>query len=172
MKLIDLTGKQFERLTVLHRGLNKQKQPAWVCRCVCGTEKTIAGNDLKKGHARSCGCLASEIKRKRLTVHGESSTRKSTSSALHRCWTAMKNRCYNPKNRAYKNYGQRGIAVCNEWVNSYVSFRDWALTNGWEKGLTIDRRNNDGNYNPENCRWVTSFVQSHNRRNTPEHKRL
>lgn len=127
-------------------------------RCECGTEKAIQLDGVLKGHTRSCGCLMRELAGPRLaaalTTHGDSKTR------LYRLWRGMRERCNYPRHKSYHRYGGRGIRVAPEW-DDYVAFRKWALANGYEDGLTIDRIDNDGNYEPDNCRWIT---QSENAR--------
>lgn len=152
-KLIDLTGKRFEKWIVLRRVAdNKWGQTMWLCRCDCGRERVVQGFNLRSGNSRSCKNCAS---RESAYVHGYSKTK------LHNCWLNVRARC-KPKN---KYYGGRGIKVCSEWNNSFESFRDWALANGYKKGLEIDRIDNDGNYEPENCQFVTRKEQTRNSRN-------
>ena len=159
----DLTGKKFTRLTVLGRS----PQPhgygngrVWECRCDCGN--TVYANTycLLHGKVKSCGCYDNDAMAKHDTTHGESKTR------LYHIWKSMKRRCSSKKYDHYDRYGGRGIIVCKEWKQSYVSFRDWAKSNGYAENLTIDRINNDGNYEPQNCRWVTQKQQERNRRDT------
>lgn len=161
MKFIDLTGKRFGRLVVLRRTDNIGKKPAWVCKCDCGNERIVTGSNLNSGNVQSCGCLwkevTPEINKEKNTRHGDSHTK------LHRAWTNMRYRCNNPNCREYKNYGGRGITICKEW-DSYEAFRDWALANGFDSGLSIDRIDVNGNYEPSNCRWVGIKAQSNNTR--------
>lgn len=160
MKKIDLTGAKFGRLTVIAESpVKTRNKVSWICKCDCGnTTQPIPGNSLRSGNTKSCGCIHAEGLRQRLTVHGLTGTR------LYRIWQGMLRRCDNPKRKDYKDYGARGIAVCDEWKNSFQVFHDWALSNGYEEHLTIDRKDVDDNYCPQNCRWATRTEQVHNRR--------
>lgn len=163
---IDLTGQRFGRLVVIERTTNKGDHPSWLCRCDCGGEKIVRGSDLKSGHTQSCGCLHKEVvtsileQRTNKHTHGKSRTR------LYRIWSAMKSRCFDKKRECFKHYGGRGIAVCIEWKDNFQSFHDWAMANGYEEHLTIDRIDVNGNYEPSNCRWITLEQQQTNRTNT------
>ena len=158
MKAVDLIGQRFGRLTVLERAENKGIHVCWKCRCDCGNEKIVRGCQLKNSNTQSCGCLQIERTIKAHATHRQTRTR------LHRIWTAMKTRCFNPNTKAYKDYGGRGITVCAEWKNNFEAFRDWAMANGYSDNLTIDRINNDGNYCPQNCRWATRAEQNKNKK--------
>lgn len=149
---IDLTGKRFGKLTVLHRGVNGKKVQ-WVCKCDCGKVTTVQGINLTNGHTRSCGCLISESN----TKHGQWNTR------LYRIYHAMKQRCYNSNCAPFPHYGGRGITICPEWKNDFQAFHDWAMSHGYSDELTIDRIDVNGNYEPGNCRWTTKTWQSFNR---------
>lgn len=156
---IDLTGQRFGRLLVVgYSHTNASKKAVWLCRCDCGNEKLVAGCHLKSGHTVSCGCYKRELDTERPKVHGLKGTR------LYRIWSNMKSRCYIESVPCYKDYGGRGIKVCAEWLDDFKSFYDWAMVNGYNDDLSIDRIDNDGNYEPGNCRWVTQAVQSNNRR--------
>jgi len=160
-KIIDITGQRFERLTVIrYAGLNKHQKAMWECKCDCGKTITVLGKCLRNGNTKSCGCYTSdrirEYSKVRWKTHGESGTR------LHHEWTAMNQRCRNPNHESYANYGGRGITVCDEWAHSFTAFRDWALQNGYQDDLTIDRIDNDSGYCPSNCRWVDYKTQSRN----------
>lgn len=161
MRLIDLTGRRFGRLTVLHRGESHispkgTKSVRWVCLCDCGKHTTVLGANLRHGRQVSCGCY--KIDHPQNYKHGGCYTR------LYGVWEGMKSRCCDEKNKRFSNYGGRGISICEEWLD-FATFRDWALSSRYKKGLTIDRIDVDGNYEPSNCRWVTMKVQQNNRTN-------
>lgn len=159
-KLIDLTGQRFGRLTVIkYLGNDKHRRALWLCKCDCGADKTVCGCELRKGSTNSCGCLHREDLSKRRTTHGQSSTR------LYRIWGAMIKRCHNPNAVNYSHYGGVGITVFDKWRNSFETFRNWALSNGYQEDLSIDRIDFNGNYEPSNCRWVDIKTQQNNKRN-------
>lgn len=158
---INLCGQRFGRLTVLeYAGSSKNRHSRFLCRCECGNEKIIVGDSLIRGKTLSCGCLHRENISKMMTVHG--ATR--DNPRLYSAWINMKDRCNNPANKYYADYGGRGITVCGEWENNVVSFVEWALLNGYDEKLTLDRVDNNGNYCPENCKWSTPKEQSRNTR--------
>jgi len=153
----DLTGQRFGKLTVIEFVGTRNKKAVFKCVCDCGNECEKTGTLLSTGKTRSCGCLAANNTDQ--TTHGFSKTH------LYGVWSTMKSRCCNPKSQHYKNYGARGISVCDEWKNDFIAFRAWALENGYEEGLTLDRIQTNGNYEPSNCRWTTQKIQCNNKTN-------
>lgn len=163
-KFIDLTGKRFGRIVVVKR-IRKEnsKKTFFKCLCDCGKEKIFQSSDLISGKIKSCGCWKSEHMKKlgkEQTKHGM------TDSRLYHIWRGLRTRCNFDKSKDYNNYGGRGIKVCEEWKNSFQNFYDWAIKNGYQEHLTIDRKDVNGNYCPENCRWADMYTQTRNKRNT------
>lgn len=155
----EIQGLKFGRLTVLRKLPERRyKKVMWECICECGKIVVAATGHLTSGHTKSCGCYVKDRNIEIHTTHGETHTR------LYSIWLSMKNRCNNPKNKAYFYYGGKGVSVCEEWENSFESFRDWAKGNGYKSDLTLDRINPDGNYEPSNCRWATWHEQRMNQR--------
>jgi len=153
----DLTGQRFGRLTVLERDGYLHGKNAWKCQCDCGRIVRRTGSAMLQGVSLSCGCMRRELAAERHTKHNHCGTR------LYTVYNNMKARCYNPHNHKFHRYGARGIKICEGWLNDFNNFYEWAMSNGYRDDLTIDRINNDGDYEPTNCRWVTNEEQSNNR---------
>lgn len=159
MKTFDLTNRRFGKLTAIRPQRTNTGLYGWLCRCDCGKEIVVRTTALTSGHTKSCGCYAKHLRENGVphTTHGNKHSR------LYRIWCGMKSRCCNSNVPFYKYYGGKGIAVCEEWQNDFQSFFGWSMANGYEDHLTIDRIDNDGNYEPSNCRWVSMTVQNRNK---------
>ena len=160
MRLVDLTGQKFGRLTVISRAENKGKETCWKCQCDCGNEVIVQGNNLKNGHTVSCGCFRREKTSESHKTHGMKGT------SIHNTWSHIKARCFNPNSKHYKDYGGRGITMFPEWIDNFQAFYDYVskLEHYGEDGYTLDRINNDGNYEPDNLRWADKKTQGRNTR--------
>lgn len=157
----DLKGKRFGRLTAIEAvGVSKEFYVLWRCVCDCGNEHITTSSRLVSGECKSCGCLVSEIDIARLTTHEMSR------SKIYCTWAGMKQRCYNIFNKSYQRYGGRGIIVCDEWRDDFVAFYNYVskLEHFGEEGYSLDRIDNDGNYEPGNIRWATIKEQARNKR--------
>ena len=176
-KRIDMTGWIMKehgvpnsRLTVIepaddHITTGGNHYTQWLCQCDCGNHVIVRGAYLRNGNTLSCGCIQKELAQKnikkligRQVVHNDSNTR------LYKIWIGMKQRCCNKNDPRYKDYGGRGITVCDEWIASYENFKQWALSNNYNDALSIDRLDVNGNYEPLNCRWATTKEQQNNMR--------
>ena len=162
-KFIDLTGQTFGRLKVIERVENdKFNKVCWLCECQCENKTKIIVTTLRlrRKDTQSCGCLHKEKLAAMFTKHGK------RYSKLYTIWNNMKARTLNPNNDRYENYGGRGIKVCEEWVGDFSTFYDWAINNGYKEGLSIERKDVNGDYCPENCTWIQLKDQAKNKTNT------
>lgn len=172
-EFIDLSNKKLGNLFVIKQANyriqpNGSKISYWLCKCDCGNTIEVSGGNLRSGHTKSCGCYARKQSSKRMKEKNPGKKHGLWKSRLWNIWGSMNKRCYLKTHVHYKNYGGRGIRVCDEWLNKengLINFYNWAMTNGYRDDLTIDRINPDGNYEPNNCRWITRKEQNNNKRN-------
>jgi hypothetical protein len=154
--IVNIKNVRFGRLTALRPATWRHRRLLWECRCDCGKTLVVDGNNLRRGHTRSCGCFSRESLRRRMTTHGKRRT------AEYSVWRDMWTRCTNPNGKFYQHYGGRGIRVCNRWKRFENFLSDMGLR---PDGLTLERKNTNGNYTPSNCKWATRLEQNRNRRN-------
>lgn len=160
VKAKDETGNIYGRLAVIKEVGRKRGAVLFLCECECGNKKEITGGDLRSGKVKSCGCYKKEYLSKEYTTHGLKKHR------IYNIYHGMVDRCTNSENANFYRYGGRGIKVCDEWLNEesgLLAFYEWSLSNGYDEKLTIDRIDNDGNYEPSNCRWITFKKQQNNK---------
>ncbi len=173
-KTVDLIGERYGRLTVIAKsGQEKEKhrRSLWLCECDCGKQKIVTTDHLKSGSTKSCGCLKREVATAQILEYsaqnpGARRTHGATGKKIYWAYQHMMERCYSPQSERFISYGARGICVCDEWKNNPKAFVDWSLSNGFEEDLTLDRINVNGDYCPENCRWVSWDVQANNKRSS------
>lgn len=167
----DITGQRFGRLVALNFShKDKRRKTYWDFQCDCGTIKTLRKDSVKCGNIQSCGCLKKEQDEINLNREGSEPWKYDSKGLSHHTlyhkWLGIKKRCYDVHDSSYERYGGRGIQMCEEWLYSFKAFYDWSIDNGWEEGLQIDRIDNDGNYEPNNCRYVTLKENCNNRSTT------
>lgn len=158
-KAIQLVGRRFFRLKVIEfAGRNKSKNYTWKCLCDCGKEVVVASSNLLTGNSKSCGCYDIETLVKRSKKHGLTKTR------IYKIWVGIRKRCTNPKMKSYAEYGGRGIKVCDRWNDFENFYEDMKI--GYSDELSLERKDPNGNYEPDNCKWATMKEQARNKRNT------
>lgn len=164
MKSENLIGKRFNNWVVIGEAKKINGMTMWKCKCSCGVEKNVYQKHLKSGASKSCGCYKNKITSARMKINNPTIRKHNMyKSRLYGIWSSMKHRCNNINDINYKLYGGRGIKVCNEW-KGFITFKDWALSNGYNDNLTLDRIDVNGDYEPNNCRWITIQEQQYNKR--------
>lgn len=156
-------GEKFGKLTILEcAGVNERGQRLVKCKCDCGKETIKGYSEVSRLKVKSCGCLQKELYEsgRAFKSHGL------TKSRIYRIYNGMKTRCTNPNRRSYKDYGKRGISVCDEWKNDFMSFYEWAETNGYTDELSLERKDVNKGYSPQNCCWISLKDQANNKRRT------
>lgn len=156
----DLTGQRFGRLTVIAPHDCGERKIRYICQCDCGNVKIVRSDCLIYNGTKSCGCLKKEQDKINLTANH---SHKLSGTNLYKRWYGIKKRCYNVHDPRYHRYGGRGIKMCDEWKNDFKAFYDWPNENGYKEELSIDRIDNDGDYTPDNCRWISNKEQCNNR---------
>ena len=164
-RFVDLTGQRFGKLVVIERVYNGRKDAHWRCKCDCGKEVITSTGHLKDGHTKSCGCYSRSLLKETATKHGQYKTR------LYNVWWSIYTRCYVKSSNRYKQYGDKGIIMCDEWKNDFMTFYNWSMENGYKEDIdkngrnqiSIDRIDNNGNYETNNCRWVDRKTQANNK---------
>lgn len=148
-------GQKFGYLTTIEPSKTKNGRAGWLCRCVCGNDTVVKTHNLISGNTKSCGCMWHVSIGEKKRIHGEAGgVYEGERTALYRCWVNMRSRCYNQKVRSYVDYGAKGIRVCEDWMD-FEKFAVWAYDNGYQAGLTIERKDPLKNYCPENCEWIS-----------------
>ena len=178
MYMRDITNQIFGSLRAVSvHHVSAHRERYWECICDCGNKTVARQSHLTSGRIKSCGCGLGRKSVEKSTKKPEKkpcptrtkwySEFKKKNARLYTIWQGIKSRCYNEKNTCFHCYGGRGISICDEWKSSFVTFANWALANGYDDTLSIDRIDVDGNYSPNNCRWITMKEQQRNKRKTP-----
>ena len=164
----DRTGQKYGRLLAIkYLYTNKRKKAVWLCKCECGKYIEVPSDNLAIGNTKSCGCLHSDMSKEKIKkiIENQTKYKKPHQKHIITVFNQIKTRCYNENCKAYKNYGGRGIKVCDKWLDNPNSFYEWSINNGYKKGLSIDRIDVNKDYEPNNCRWITNLEQQNNKRN-------
>lgn len=159
-KINNLAGQKFGKVTVLSFDKIKNNRSYWICQCDCGKVFSRRSDIIKRKDVKSCGCYKKENNKTIGIKHGD--CKRNKINPIYRIWQGMKDRCYNKNNPNNVHWLGRGIKMCDEWKNNYLEFKKWAIENGYKKGLSIDRIDVNGNYEPNNCRWVSQEEQNKN----------